>query len=188
MINSFFSNASRSSSPHWRIAFATCAVLFAASGLANASNCTSECENSNECSVQPTPGSQTTWTGTVPTPTPTPNPTATPETSGDRAIDFTDTGDNVVPSDQTFGWTFTVNANQNENRPVTVTALGVWDGPSLTPSPSPTPTPTATPGDGLQNDHVVTIWDSNGTALVSGTVAAGTSAPIDDNNFRYVAV
>src|SRR3954469_21266104 len=126
MINSFFSNASRSSSPHWRIAFATFAVLLAASGLANASNCTSECENSNEGSVQPTPGSQTTWTGTVPTPTPTASPTPTPETSGDPAVNFADAGDYQTPSDQTFGWTFTVNANQNENRPVTVTSLGVW--------------------------------------------------------------
>src|SRR4051794_15315117 len=156
-----------------------CAALLAGAGFVRAASCDTQCEpaaGSSEGFVSPTPGSETSWSGSVPSPTPTP----TPGITGARAINFTDTGDNVVPDNQTVGWAFTVNSNQNENRPVTVTALGVWDGPSISPSPSPTPTPTAAPGDGLENEHQVMIWDSNGTPLVGRIVPAATAAPADD--------
>src|SRR3954449_3609830 len=151
-----FLRSTSSSHPAHRFgsAFAAAFVAMLMPVAAHGATCQTQCETENEGFVSPTPDSETTWSGSVPSPTPTP----TPGITGARAINFTDTGDNVVPDNQTVGWAFTVNSNQNENRPVTVTALGVWDGPSVSPTASPTPT--ATPGDGLENEHQVTIWDS----------------------------
>jgi len=67
--------------------------------------------------------------------------------------------------DQSVGWEFTVNST------ITVTGLGWYDQN----------------GDGLQMAHEVGIWNSTGTLLTSGTVAAGTTDPLD-GLFRTVSI
>jgi hypothetical protein len=145
-------------------AFALALVPLAAHGQ---NGCVTQCEpgpGSNEGYVtsSPVPNS-TTWNGTVPTPTPTQS--ATP------AISFSGEDSTPVDKDETLGWTFTVPAGQS----IVVSSLGVWDGPSASDSPAP--------GDGLGEDHQVTIWDSNGNAVAQTTVL--TTDPEDANNFVY---
>lgn len=44
-------------------------------------------------------------------------------------------------------------------------------------------------GDGLISSHQVGLWDSSGTLLASGTVASGTTSPLDANGyFRTVDI
>ena len=68
-------------------------------------------------------------------------------------------------SDETVGWTFTVNA------PIDVTALGVFDSGE----------------NGLATSHAVGIWNSAGVLIASATVASGTTDPLT-NQFRYVGI
>ncbi len=71
-----------------------------------------------------------------------------------------------------IGWEFTITS------PIIVTQLGFWDES----------------GDGLGEAHDVAIWNTSGagdlaSALVSGTVAAGTSSPLNPGSqFRMVGV
>ena len=71
-----------------------------------------------------------------------------------------------------IGWRFSI-AN-----PISVTELGFWDQE----------------GDGLGESHAVAIWNTSGlgdlaSALVSGTVAAGTGSPFHPGSqFRIVNV
>jgi hypothetical protein len=51
-----------------------------------------------------------------------------------------------------------------------VTQLGVWDEN----------------GNGLAQSHMVTIWDSTGTAVAQVTIPSGTGA--ETNGFRYVSI
>src|SRR5438477_11587207 len=62
----------------------------------------------------------------------------------------------------TNGWAFSTASA------ITVTSLGYWDFGS----------------DGLATSHQVGIWDSAGTLLMSGTVAAGTADSLS-NGFRF---
>src|SRR3982750_4901747 len=106
-----FLRSALSSHPVYRLgsAFAAAFLVMLMPVAAHAASCQTQCDpapGSSEGFVTPNQGSETTWTGSVPSPTPTP----TPGITGVRAINFTDTGDNVVPDDQTFGWAFTVNS------------------------------------------------------------------------------
>ena len=69
----------------------------------------------------------------------------------------------------TYGWSFSTNTA------ITLTTLGFYDSPF--------------PFDpGLNENHQVAVWDgTSGTLLTSGTVPAGTSAPLI-GGFRYVDV
>ena len=78
-----------------------------------------------------------------------------------------------TPSGQTFfggagsitvGWGFSLSSA------VDVTQLGVWDEN----------------GNGLAQSHMVTIWDSTGTAVAQVTIPSGTGA--ETNGFRYVSI
>lgn len=82
-------------------------------------------------------------------------------------ISFTGTTRNAqVASDCTLGWSFTT------TQPISISALGVWDWGD----------------DGLNESHVIGIWDSTGSSLLcEGTVATGTNSPLD-SGFRFTTV
>ena len=90
------------------------------------------------------------------------------------AVTFTDTFSSTpVSVPETVGWTFTV------LNPITVGALGVFDSSSAFGQPAG--------NNGLIDSHNVGIWNSGGTLLTSGTVAAGTIDPLI-NQFRYISI
>lgn len=70
--------------------------------------------------------------------------------------------------DTSYGWRFTLKAAVN------VTDLGVWDWMARFGPDTP----------GLNESHLVTIWDSAGNAVAQATVPAGTNNTLVDV-FRY---
>lgn len=66
----------------------------------------------------------------------------------------------------TRGWEFTV------SQAIDVVSLGLYDNG----------------GDGLANSHQIGLWSSSSTLLASTTIAAGTSATLGFDNFRYVTL
>jgi hypothetical protein len=85
---------------------------------------------------------------------------AVPAQADPIALTFTD--GSTSTSQETRGWEFTTDHS------LTVTALGWWDFG----------------GDGLATSHEVGIWNTSGTLLMSGTVAAGTADPLA-SGFRF---
>jgi hypothetical protein len=78
------------------------------------------------------------------------------------ALTFSGGTPSVFFSNLTNGWAFSTASA------ITVTSLGYWDFGS----------------DGLATSHQVGIWNSAGTLLMSGTVAAGTAESLS-NGFRF---
>jgi hypothetical protein len=66
----------------------------------------------------------------------------------------------------TRGWEFTV------SQAIDVLSLGLYDAG----------------GDGLVNSHQLGLWSSSSTLLASTTIAAGTSAALGFDSFRYVTL
>jgi hypothetical protein len=81
------------------------------------------------------------------------------------ALDFTQPGAVIGAADTTFGWAFSLTSA------VSLTDLGIWD----------------VLNDGLNESHVVRIWDSTGNLITSGTVPSGMGGTLV-NGFRYVSV
>jgi Domain of unknown function (DUF4082) len=78
--------------------------------------------------------------------------------AAEPALTFNPAGDSSgTENNQSVGWEFNVLTS------ITVTGLGWYDQG----------------GDGLQMAHTVGIWDSSGTLLTSGLVAAGITDPLD---------
>jgi hypothetical protein len=90
-----------------------------------------------------------------------------PGIDGAVAISITGTTRNAqVASSCTLGWSFST------SQPISISALGVWDWG----------------GNGLNESHVVRIWDSTGASqLCEGHVATGTGDLLD-LDFRYTTV
>ena len=76
------------------------------------------------------------------------------------ALDFTGTGGNAFQAELTFGWSFTVNS------PISVYELGFFDDFNFDGQ-----------GQGLQQNHLVSLWTAGGALLTSTTINNG-SAPV----------